>query len=67
VSAARDTCPQCGRPFEIDPANRYRPFCGARCHLLDLGAWLGGQRVLAGESVALSDQPPQDANGGTPH
>jgi endogenous inhibitor of DNA gyrase (YacG/DUF329 family) len=32
-------CPQCGKPAAWDTANPYRPFCSARCRLIDLGAW----------------------------
>ncbi len=31
-------CPICGKPSEP----QHRPFCSARCRLLDLGRWLGG-------------------------
>ena len=30
-------CPICGRPR----AQRYRPFCSARCRDIDLGRWFG--------------------------
>jgi uncharacterized protein len=33
------TCPQCGKPFEWDRANQFRPFCSERCKLIDLGKW----------------------------
>jgi len=32
-------CPQCGKPVEWTPRNRFRPFCSERCKLVDLGAW----------------------------
>jgi hypothetical protein len=32
-------CPQCGKPVEWNPENRFRPFCSERCKLIDLGAW----------------------------
>lgn len=32
-------CPQCGKPAEWTPENRFRPFCSERCKLIDLGAW----------------------------
>jgi uncharacterized protein len=42
-------CPICGKPA----AARFRPFCSARCRLVDLGRWLdGGYRV----PVAPSDE-----------
>jgi len=32
-------CPQCGKPVEWTPQNRFRPFCSERCKLVDLGSW----------------------------
>ena len=32
-------CPQCGKPVEWSPTNRFRPFCSERCRVIDLGAW----------------------------
>jgi len=32
-------CPQCGRLTVYTPKNEARPFCSARCKLIDLGAW----------------------------
>lgn len=32
-------CPTCRTPVEWVAANRYRPFCSARCKGADLGAW----------------------------
>jgi uncharacterized protein len=32
-------CPQCNKPVEWTPHNRFRPFCSERCKLIDLGAW----------------------------
>jgi len=44
-------CPHCGRPVDLD-ANPERPFCSARCRLIDLGAWLtDGARSIPAESV----------------
>ncbi len=37
------SCPICGRPIQnrtTDEAKRLLPFCGSRCKLIDLGAWL---------------------------
>ncbi|MGQ9630387.1 MAG: DNA gyrase inhibitor YacG [bacterium] len=37
----RVRCPQCGREHDSTPStNKYFPFCGRRCKLIDLGAWL---------------------------
>lgn len=32
-------CPTCGQPVEWGSQNRFRPFCSARCKLIDLGDW----------------------------
>jgi uncharacterized protein len=32
-------CPRCGAAAAYAPANRWRPFCGERCRLIDLGDW----------------------------
>ncbi len=33
------TCPHCGKEHQWDTNNRFRPFCGERCKLIDLGKW----------------------------
>jgi endogenous inhibitor of DNA gyrase (YacG/DUF329 family) len=35
----------------------FRPFCSERCRLIDLGAWLSGQRSIPGESVPAPENP----------
>jgi endogenous inhibitor of DNA gyrase (YacG/DUF329 family) len=32
-------CPVCGKAAQFE----HRPFCSARCRLIDLGRWLGGE------------------------
>ena len=44
-------CPRCGNLCEFGSANPYRPFCSERCRLLDLGAWLAGERAIPGEPI----------------
>jgi uncharacterized protein len=43
-------CPTCGRPVEWSEASAHRPFCGERCRLIDLGAWLSEQHRIPDES-----------------
>jgi endogenous inhibitor of DNA gyrase (YacG/DUF329 family) len=43
-------CPTCGKP--ADP--KHRPFCSARCQMLDLGRWLKGDYRIP------SDERPED-------
>ncbi|NDY42134.1 DNA gyrase inhibitor YacG [Dissulfurirhabdus thermomarina] len=45
---SRHRCPRCGAPAPYE-GNPYRPFCGARCKLMDLGAWLGEEYRIPGE------------------
>ena len=48
------TCPHCGGPSTFEKSNVYRPFCGERCKLMDLGAW-------GDESFRVpAETPPQD-------
>jgi len=42
-------CPQCGKPAEYSPENRYRPFCSQRCRLIDLGEWASEGYQIAAE------------------
>ncbi|MBL8516285.1 MAG: DNA gyrase inhibitor YacG [Betaproteobacteria bacterium] len=44
-------CPQCGGPARFSPDNLFRPFCGERCRLIDLGAWAEGRYAIAGAST----------------
>jgi hypothetical protein len=51
-------CPICTRP--ATPASR--PFCSPRCADVDLGRWLTGAYVVAGQPEALDeDLPPEGA------
>ena len=48
-------CPICGKPA----AERFRPFCSARCADIDLGRWLKGSYVIPGEPLdEAEDAPP---------
>jgi endogenous inhibitor of DNA gyrase (YacG/DUF329 family) len=56
------TCPTCGNDVPAD--GPWRPFCGARCKRVDLGAWLlGHYRVPA---VPDPDREPDAATGAPP-
>jgi endogenous inhibitor of DNA gyrase (YacG/DUF329 family) len=46
-------CPACGKPAVFAESNRWRPFCGERCRLTDLGAW-------ASESYRIPAKPGED-------
>ena len=40
------SCPLCGRAA----VDRFAPFCSRRCAQIDLGRWISGTCVIAGES-----------------
>lgn len=46
-------CPQCGRFTIYSLENKARPFCSARCKLIDLGQW-------ADETYKVPVSPNQD-------
>ena len=49
-------CPTCQRDLDWQSAP-FRPFCSERCRLIDLGAWLSGQRAIPGESAPAAENP----------
>jgi endogenous inhibitor of DNA gyrase (YacG/DUF329 family) len=59
MSPARVKCPTCQRDLDWENAP-FRPFCSERCRLIDLGAWLSGQRSIPGESVPPPENPVTD-------
>lgn len=42
-------CPTCHKPVTWQPESRFRPFCSARCKLIDLGEWANEKHSIAGE------------------
>ena len=44
----RDLCPICQKDEEA----RFRPFCSKRCADIDLGRWLKGSYIIAGDEGA---------------
>jgi hypothetical protein len=54
----RVRCPTCER--ELASANApYRPFCSDRCRLIDLGAWLSGDRAIPGDAAEPGAESPE--------
>ena len=41
-------CPTCRKMHEYDMKSPFRPFCSARCKLIDLGAWASGDYRIEG-------------------
>jgi endogenous inhibitor of DNA gyrase (YacG/DUF329 family) len=48
-------CPSCGKQTEYKD-NEYRPFCSARCKLLDFGAWADEEYALPTQDTALTEE-----------
>ncbi len=57
-------CPICGKPAQV----RFRPFCSARCRLVDLGRWLNGSYSVPAVENDDDDERAEDADedGGAP-
>ena len=56
------SCPTCRRPA-VKTDNKFFPFCCERCHLVDLGRWLGEEYRIPGEPAAIASArgPDDDA------
>lgn len=39
-------CPICKKTVIWNTDNKFRPFCSARCKLIDLGEWANEQRCI---------------------
>jgi endogenous inhibitor of DNA gyrase (YacG/DUF329 family) len=48
-------CPQCGKKNTWTPNNASRPFCSARCKLIDLGDWAEEKHRVPGDPVDPND------------
>ena len=54
------SCPLCRREAVKD-GNKFWPLCSERCHLIDLGKWLGEEYRVAGEpEPGAGPVPPDD-------
>ena len=42
-------CPTCGKSVALTDAEAFRPFCGERCRLIDLGEWATQSYVIPGD------------------
>lgn len=51
------TCRELAKPRA--DGNPFFPFCGERCHLIDLGRWLGEEYRIPSEDPA-PDGPPRE-------
>ncbi|OBX80695.1 hypothetical protein A9308_03800 [Moraxella atlantae] len=48
-------CPRCGTPT-VWQNNANKPFCSARCKLIDLGAWASEDYKIAAQDAPFSDE-----------
>lgn len=48
-------CPTCGKEVEWRPENVFRPFCGERCKLIDLGAWANESFKVPADSPGFEE------------
>jgi endogenous inhibitor of DNA gyrase (YacG/DUF329 family) len=57
-------CPECGAKLEVPANHPTRPFCSARCKLIDLGRWFSEDIRLPIQSAPadLEDEAPLDVN-----
>lgn len=46
------------------PENQAFPFCSARCQLIDLGAWLGGEYRIPADAQAVDESEGEREAGG---
>lgn len=52
-------CPQCQKEFEYY-SSQFRPFCGERCRLIDLGQWLNESYAVP--AVKLTEEEQAELN-----
>jgi uncharacterized protein len=50
-------CPTCRRAVAWSEAFPDRPFCSARCRLIDLGAWLAERHTIPGVASETPEAP----------
>jgi endogenous inhibitor of DNA gyrase (YacG/DUF329 family) len=49
-------CPTCKKPVEWSEQSPFRPFCSARCRLIDLGEWASESHSIPGEKYHPLDE-----------
>jgi len=59
------TCPTCRAKVTKDPSapNKRFPFCSERCHLVDLGRWLGEEYRIPGPPLSEGGEGAPVASG----
>jgi len=58
-------CPTCKKQDTWHADNTARPFCSARCKLIDLGEWADGGRAIVGDDMTsrIADDEDESENG----
>jgi uncharacterized protein len=55
VKTRKVSCPRCGTETLYSPENRWRPFCGERCRMIDLGKWAADEYRVPDEKKPHDD------------
>ncbi len=65
MAAPPRRCPTCQGPVAPRPGNAAWPFCSERCHLADLGRWMGERYRIPGERAGdgAAGRPGEDEEG----
>ena len=40
-------CPRCEKPTSTSKDNKHRPFCSAKCKLIDFGSWANEENIVS--------------------
>ncbi len=51
------SCPNCGKEVQWSADSGFRPFCGERCRLIDLGEWAAERYRVPGEPSSPPGKP----------
>ena len=59
VKARKVPCPRCDTITEYSLENKWRPFCGERCKMIDLGKW-AAEDYRVPQDQSTSEKPGSD-------
>ncbi len=45
------SCPNCNKDIVWSSHEQFRPFCSARCKLIDLGEWAAEEKKIPGDPI----------------
>ena len=60
-------CPTCDKPVSLASDNKFRPFCSARCRLIDLGEWVQEGYAIPDKHTHVADQGEEDPDPSIKH